>query len=167
MRRFATVVAVVLVAVFGMSDVFAQGLGFMGVGGRLGYAKPSDFDGSIAFGAHVHLGEIIENLVLMPNVDYFSKDEVSFLSVNGNVRYYFPTEGAVDLFAGGGLGFVRVSVDLGQFGGDVSETEIGLNLLGGADFAVAENIAITGQVIYVTEGEQIKVLGGVTYFLSQ
>lgn len=161
MKKVGTFFAITaLIVAFGIGDVAAQNIGFKGVGGRLGFVDAKGIDGTIIFGGHVHLGEIIENLVLIPSVDYFSKSSVDFLSINGNVRYYFPTSGNIDLFAGGGLAIVRVS-------NGASDTELGLNLKGGAEMPLSDNLVGTAELIYVTKGEQIKIMGGITFLLGQ
>ena len=165
MKRVGFVSILILVLlVFTLSDSSAQ-IGFKGVGGRLGFVTADGSQSGIIFGAHVNLGEIIPGLALVPNIDYWS-DSIDYLSVNANVRYYFPTGGSVDLFALGGLGFVRVKVDLGPFG-SVSNTEFGLNLGGGAEIPLSDNLKGVGMLVLNTEGTQIKIMGGVTYMLGQ
>lgn len=156
---------------FTFSDSAAQ-LGFRGVGGGLGFVKPNNIDGTVLFGGQVDLGEIIPGLALVPMVDFFSKSGFDFFSINGNVRYYFPTSSNLDFFATGGLAIVRVSVpeiNVPGFGtaGGGSNTEIGLNLGGGVDIPLTDKLVGTGQIIYVTEGEQIKIIAGVTVLLGQ
>ena len=163
-----TILMLVLL-VFTFSDSSAQ-IGFKGVGGRLGFVTADASQSGIIFGGHVNLGEIIPGLALVPSVDYWS-DDLDFLSINGNVRYYFPSGGNIDLFAVGGLGFVRISVPevstpFGTVGGG-SATEIGLNLGGGAEIPLSDNLKGVGMLIFNTEGSQIKIMGGVTYMLGQ
>ena len=76
------------------------------------------------------------------------------------MRYYFPTEGNVDLFAEGGLAIIRT-------GGDApSSTEFGLNLGGGASIPLSDNLVGTAMLVYGTEAEQIKIMGGVTFMMG-
>ena len=165
---FVTILMLVLL-VFTFSDSSAQ-IGFKGVGGRLGFVTADASQSGIIFGGHVNLGEIIPGLALVPNLDYWSND-FDFLSVNANVRYYFPSGGNIDLFALGGLGFVRVSTPdimtiLGTIEGG-SATEFGLNLGGGAEIPLSDNLKGVGMLIFNTEASQIKIMGGVTYMLGQ
>lgn len=171
MRKFLTLnLTLIFILILTSGVAFSQSMGFKGVGGRLGFVKPNNIDGAVIFGAHVHLGEIIENLVLMPSIDYFSKSSVDFFSINGNVKYYVPASESINVFGGGGLAIVHTSAPsvnvpgVGKVGG--SDTKLGLNILGGADFPVADNLTATAQIIYVTKGEQFKVLGGITYMLG-
>jgi len=165
MKRVGLISVIMLVLlIFTFSDSSAQ-IGFKGVGGRLGFVTADGSQSGIIFGGHVNLGEIIPGLALVPNIDYWS-DTIDYLSVNANVRYYFPTGGSVDLFGLGGLGFVRVKVDLGPLG-SVSNTEFGLNLGGGAEIPLSDNLKGVGMLVFNTEGSQIKIMGGVTYMLGQ
>ncbi len=171
---FVSILMLVLL-VFTFSDSSAQAdIGFKGVGARLGYVDADFINGTILFGGHADLGSIIENLVIMPSIDYFSKNSVKFLSINANVRYYFPTSGDIDFFAGGGLAFVRVDLPdvtvtvpgLPTITSGGSSTGLGLNLKGGAEMPISDNMKGTAELIYVTEGSQIKIMGGVTFMMG-
>jgi len=173
---FVTILMLVLL-VFTFSDSSAQ-IGFKGVGGHLGFVDGEGSLSGILFGGHVNLGEIIPGLALTPSFDYWSDSGANILNINGDVRYYFPTDGNIDFFAGGGLALVRVSVDdttipdpfnpgntITFEGG--SDTELGLNLGGGASIPLSDNLVGTAMLVYGTKGEQIKIMGGVTYMLGQ
>ncbi len=173
---FIAVFMLVLLA-FTFSDSSAQ-IGFQGVGGHVGFVDGEGSLSGILFGGHVNLGEIIPGLALAPSFDYWSDSGANILNINGDVRYYFPTGGNIDFFAGGGLAIVRVSVDDITFpdpfnpgntitieGG--SDTELGLNLGGGASIPLSDNLVGTAMLVYGTKAEQIKIMGGVTYMLGQ
>ncbi|MFQ5603199.1 MAG: hypothetical protein ACE5HS_08015 [bacterium] len=163
MKKAASIFACTLIILaFAFNNSEAQSIGLTGVGGRLGFVDASRTNGTIILGVHAELGEIIENLALVPSIDYFSKHSVSYLSFNGNVRYYFPSSSHIDFFGGGGLALLRVDLPAGLG----SDTSLGLNLLGGADFPVSDNLIATAQLIYNTEGDQIKILGGITYLID-
>ena len=115
---------------------------------------------------------------MAPSVDYWSDSGSNVLNINGDVRYYFPTSGNIDFFAGGGLAIVRGSSDditgpdpnnpsntITFKGG--SSTKLGLNLGGGASKPLSDNLVGTAMLVYGTEAEQIKIMGGVTYMLGQ
>ncbi len=171
MKRVGFVSILILVLlVFTFSDSSAQ-IGFKGVGGHLGYVAGEGSLSGILFGGHVDLGEVIPNLAIAPSVDYWSDSGLSILNINADVRYYFPTEGNIDFFATGGLALVRVSIDdistpFGTVGGG-SNTEIGLNLGGGASKSLSDNLVGTAMLVYGTQADQIKIMGGVTYMMGQ
>lgn len=166
---FITIFMLVLL-VFSFSDSSAQ-IGFKGVGGRLGFVTADGNVSTIVFGGHVNLGEIIPGLVIVPSIDYWSESILNWLSINGNVRYYFPTGGNIALFGGGGLAFNRTSVDIPSFGGfgggSVSDTGISINLTGGAEMPISDTLVGTAMIMFNTDGSQIKIMGGVTYMLGQ
>ncbi|MBI4418155.1 MAG: porin family protein [Ignavibacteriales bacterium] len=125
--------------------------------------------GGFAIGVGANLGELTPGLYLMPEIGYWttSKDfgqdvswSLSNFAINGNVHYRFPS-GAVTPYVGGGLGinFVSSTVKVptvtipgfGTFGGETkgSETRLGINLLGGASYALNPSMSIGGQFRYV------------------
>lgn len=144
----------------------AQGINLKGIGGRLSVVDPEGTGGTIGFGGHLHLGEVIPFLVLYPSLEYWSKSSISSFTINGDVRYYFPTPGNIDFFAGGGLAISFISIDLGNR--DENDTDIGLNLLGGADFPVSENLVATAKLKYlVSDRNVLKITGGITYLFRK
>ncbi len=163
-----TLICALVLLVFASTDSTAQQIGFKGIGGRLGLV--SSGGSTIIFGVHANLGEIIENLVIFPSIDYWSKNNTGVFSINGNVRYYFPTGGNIDFFAGGGLSLMRWSWDgydtgLGTVGGG-SDIDFGLNLLGGVDIPVQDNLVASAKIIFNTHGDQLKIMGGITFLLG-
>jgi hypothetical protein len=80
---------------------------------------------------------------------YFVEDPVTFWTLDVNGQYRFIEPGPFGAYAIAGLDIARVSVDLGPLGGDASDTEIGLNLGIGAEYAVTENVEIFGELKYV------------------
>ncbi len=169
-----TLILTFVVLFFANDNSMAQRLGFKGIGGRFGFTKPENIDLALAFGANVHLGELIENLVLYPGVDYWAKSKTEFgikqttksFTINGDLCYYFPTEGSVDFFAGSGLAFSFNSVDTP--GNDFSENDVGLNLLGGVDFSLSKNIVVTLKAIFlISDSNAFKMYGGLTYILGE
>ncbi|HEX9655162.1 MAG TPA: outer membrane beta-barrel protein [bacterium] len=160
---------------FSVSTGMSQNLGFNGIGGRLSYVDVEDVDGGIGFGAHANLGEIIQNLVLYPSFEYFGKTDdsqgididISFISINADARYYIPTQGTIDPFVGGGLAIHFSKADAGAFG-DTSETDFGLDLLGGIDVPVSDNLVATAKLKYViSDSKALKITGGITFLLGK
>ena len=157
MRRFIIFFSVMGI-LFVVNQTMAQGLGFKGVGGRLSFVDPEAVSGTIGFGGHVDFGEIIKNLVLYPSFEYWSKSSFSVVSINGDIRYYFPTGGNVDFFAGGGLAILFGDID----------TNLGLDILGGADFPVSDNLVATAKIKFViSDVDALKITGGLTYLLDK
>ena len=162
---FVSIIMLVLL-IFSFSDSSAQ-IGFKGVGGHLGYADGGVSPGAIMFGGHVNLGEIIPGLSIMPSVDYWSKDNVSQFSINGSVGYALPVSESVNVIAVGGLTWVKASFDTGIPGLDIDVSGIGLNLGGIASVPMSDNMSVGGGIFYETKGEQLKIVGGFTFWLGQ
>ncbi len=177
------------------SSSFAQGLGFKGIGCGAGYTSVSvsGSDGSetlpgFAFSAHVNLGNIIDNLSIYPEVQYFttSKDftdpsvpnttatwKLNDFAININAHYDFPTGGSVAPYIGAGVGYNMLSTDFTITGdyisGSVSGTDskFGINLEAGANFNVGSSVMIFVEPRYVllSDLNHLIVKAGVTYSL--
>jgi opacity protein-like surface antigen len=176
-RTGIAVICTLMLLGFTFSDSDAQ-IGFKGVGAHLGYVDAEGIDGTIMFGGHVNLGEIIPGLSLVPSVDYWKKSaselgidvDFSQLSVNANVAYALPVGESINVMAIGGIAWVRVKADVSVSGfGSASGTDsgIGLNLGGIVSVPVSDNLSVGGGIIYTTEGEQLKIVGGFTFWLGQ
>lgn len=179
-RILIGVFTVALLCSLGAGTSSAQeGLGFYGIGGRLSYVNPESLDGTIGFGVHADLGEVfVENLRIFPSIEYWSKSEggggfdvdFSQLAVNADARYYFPTSGNIAIFAGGGLVLAFNSADVNTpfGGGDATSTDIGLDLLGGIDLPIQENLNFTAEAKFLASDLSVfKISAGVTYMLGK
>ncbi|HTV22731.1 MAG TPA: outer membrane beta-barrel protein [Polyangiaceae bacterium] len=83
---------------------------------------------------------------------YFVDDPASFWTVDLNGQYRFVGPGPFGAYFIAGLDIARFSidVDLGPLGDDdVSDTEVGLNLGIGAEYAVSHNVELFGELKYV------------------
>jgi hypothetical protein len=102
-------------------------------GPRLGYTHDDAFD-QVHLGGQAWIRDLIDpNVVLLPSVELGFGDDATVFALNGDVVYEF-TELAQDpwsFYAGGGLGFIRWD------SGDFDDTDIGLNLVGGATYDLA------------------------------
>ena len=184
MRRITAIIALSILVV---GIAFGQNIGFYGIGGGLGFTSVSTSGealSGLSFHARAELGEIIENLYIVPEISYWSvsKDfgddilggnyEWSFsdFAINANVQYRFEMEGSIVPYAGGGLGlnFVSSTVEVPFFGKvSGSDTKIGLNLLGGAHMNLEGNIKPYAEFRYVVVStmNHFMLMAGVVYFL--
>lgn len=83
------------------------------------------------------LNRLVQNLPLRAaaSFDYFFIDNVTYFEINANVLYSFTMANSpVTPYAGGGLNYARMSVDFGPPIGSQSNSDVGLNLVGGVQF---------------------------------
>ena len=149
-----------------------HGMGFEGMGARIGFVDPENASSTVALGLHVDLGEFVRNVHIMPLVEYWkvgvSGIDVSDLTLASDVNLDFPVQGGrVVPYAGGGLGFHFVKFDnpFAPPGFDNSKTKLGLNIQGGIKNQVMPNLGIFGEVkyVFVSDVNQLKIMGGFTY----
>ncbi len=99
---------------------------------------------------------VMDQLRAEPSFTYYlKKDNVGMWDFSLNAHYLFPVMDGLNLYPLAGLSMFGVSVsipeiDLGPLGtiggGSESSSEIGLNIGGGADYALTENIAVGGEI---------------------
>lgn len=178
----------VLIYLMSVSLVAAQtNIGFMGIGGKLGYVKPEDIDGTFGLGFLVDLGTITPLLRLEGNVDYWSKSydddfrdldadwKYSDLSFGATTKYFFPTQGNVNPYAGGGLAihiFSRKweSEEAHPVRGrdwDDSETDIGFHMVGGIETDLSPQMKGAGEFRYtIADPNNWGIFCLITYLLK-
>jgi hypothetical protein len=184
MKRMA---ATIVFSILFVGVVFGQGIGFYGIGGGLGFTNvsvSSESMSGLSFHARAELGEIIENLHIVPELSYWSVSEdfgddilggsyewkFSDFAINANVQYRIDMEGSIAPYVGGGLGlnFVSSTVDVPFFGSvSATDTKIGLNLLGGAHLNLEGNIKPYAEFRYVVVSDMghLMIMAGIVYFL--
>ncbi len=99
---------------------------------------------------------------------FFVDDPLSFWDLNTNANYVFLNNETSMLYALAGLNIatVKVSLDLGPFGGNVSEsaTEVGLNIGGGGELVLSDQINGFGEIRYVLgDADQLVLTAGILY----
>ncbi len=147
------------------------------LGGQLSFAD--DFD--LGIGARATFGlPTPAPLEIVGTIDYFFPDDVpgvdiSYWEINANLVYLFRIPApSVTPYAGGGLNFSRISanVDLSEFGGvevpgiAASNSEMGLNLLGGARFNLGSLTPFAELRFELGGGEQFVISGGALFRLG-
>lgn len=160
-------IVVLLVLVFALSfvtNLAAQDIGFYSVGGKVALLLPEDpWSTGFSIGAVANLGEITDNLQLVPSLAYWFSGydiegadnySVNNLQIAGDVHYLL--ENVEGLYFGGGLSlnFINWDYPSVEFTYDPvtgfptgysstkaseSKTKVGLNLLGGYEIPVGKN----------------------------
>lgn len=137
----------------------------------------SDFGGDFAIGGDVRydLSENVGSPIQLSGAFdfYFVEDQTvanplgpnqersaSAFTIDLNGLYNFPTEGAISPYAGGGLGIVGTSL------GDASDTDVGVNLTGGAEFEAGSLRPFAqAQVSFGGDFTRFGITGGVLFAL--
>jgi len=137
----------------------ANAYDFSGAGGKLGYANPEDLDGTAMLGVHAELEQHGTRVHLLPNIMYWNVNRVRDVNPNFDVYYHFHREGRMSPYLGGGLGLNFVRYDRT----DRSDTDLGMNLLGGLRFPGTSNHYFLEGRYTASYIPQVSLLGGVTF----
>lgn len=164
MRIRSTIIAAAAL----MLAVPATGTAQVSLGPQLSWGGDTD----IGIGGRVLVGvESLPRWDFIGTFDVFFPDDgpnndVSYWEANGNLAYNFVIEDAESIFpyVGGGLNIGRVSNEFDD-GSDVSNTDLGINLLGGTQFEAASVIPFV-EIRLLIEGApdgQVVLTGGVLF----
>ena len=164
MKKWLIAAGVVAAAGFMADPAEAQQFGV-----KASYAD--DFDLGIGVLAQTALGDVIdldEDSPLSPvtgrvGFDWYFPDcggDCSYFEINADGLYPLEFGEGFAPYVGGGLNIARISFDFGGFGGgDVSNTEIGLNAIGGAMFDLGGFDVGAEAKIELGGGEQFVLAG--------
>ncbi len=108
-----------------------EGLRYRGWGLRGGFGFDPD---QAIIGAHVDLGEFTPHLRFVPNLELGFGDDAWVISGTLPVHWVFELGGSITPYAGGGLAVGWIDHDKKG-----SDTEIGLKLIGGAEFNLVDD----------------------------
>lgn len=142
----------------------------VGLGGQLSVADDAD----LGIGARATFGlPTPAPLEIIATADYFFPDDgpgvdVTYWELNANLVYLFQIPASVIApYAGGGLNFVRFSFDSELFPGEAySDTDLGVNLLGGARFNLGPITPFGELRIELGGGEQFVFSAGALFQLG-
>ena len=125
---------VILLAVIGLVlTTTAASAQMAGIGPRLGVSIDPD---QFAFGGQVKVGPYSSDIFLVPNIEVGLGDDLTIIQFNFDVDYYIPVSNtSLAPYVGAGLGVAVIDFDNDRFGRTDSNTEAGLNILGGLQFA--------------------------------
>lgn len=145
-------------------------------GPQLSFADDADFGVGLRVEAPLSQlmtlepGSEASTMFLIGSFDWFFPDDgdvdgvdVRYFEINANVGYPLDVEG-FDPYVGGGLNIANggVSFDDPAFE-DTSDTEVGLNLLGGLKFPVGGMNAFAEARIELSGGEQFVISAGLLF----
>lgn len=139
---------------FIMGSAFAQ-KGIQAFGVNLGYGSEIE---SASIGVKYQYN-ITNNIRLEPSANYFfEKRGIDMFDFNANAHYLIPTENNIRLYPLAGLTFTRW--DFGKVA-----NRLGLNIGGGADFDVSDNLFVNFELKYqiIKDLDQAVFNVGLTY----
>ncbi len=137
----------------------ARAFGVDGLGGRLGYSSPENLDGTAAMGVHADLAERGTHLHLQPNMMFWSVDGTSDVSPNMDAYYHFRGDRRVSPYVGGGVGLNFIHND----SIDRSNTDVGMNLVGGLRFPGGGNRYFVEGRYTASDVPQVSLMTGITF----
>ena len=84
--------------------------------------------------------------------------------INANVHYLFPMASNIRVYPSAGLTYAKWSADAGH-GWEVSTSKFGLNLGGGAEFDISDNLMMNVELRYqlVSDFDQSLIHVGIAY----
>ena len=153
------ILAAVMLCFAGVESASAQGFRW---GPQVSLAEDADF----GVGARVEFDFANSPLTIIGSFDYYFPDgPVDYWEINGNLIYNFtiPSAPTVTPYAGGGLNIAHASWDGGNLVDDSSDTDAGLNLLGGARFDAGAIMPFIEMKFEIAGGEQFVVTGGLLF----
>lgn len=123
----------------------------------------------VHLGAHLEAGELFTQGYFVPNVEIGFGDHITTIAFNPELVYRFLKRSKSNwgFYAGGGLGINYYKLDVPEgFRGDDSDTELGLNILGGMsrklssgnEFFVELKLGVTDEM------PDAKITAGLTFF---
>jgi hypothetical protein len=157
MRKTILLVAILLMAA-GTNEARAQGFRW---GPELSLADDADF----GIGARMEFDFAGSPLTLIANGDvFFPGNDITWIELNANLIYNFDLASAptVTPYAGGGLNIRYASWDNGSLDND-SDTDPGLNLLGGVRFDAGSISPFVEAKFEIEGGDQFVVTGGILF----
>lgn len=127
-------------------------------------------DADLGVGARIALGlpQVREGVQLHVSGDYFFIDcpsgiDCSWIEVNANLQLPVPLTPDLNTYAGAGLNVARVKVGIDGLGSDysASNTEVGVNILGGLRFNAAAFTPFVEASLTLGGGEQFAIRAGI------
>lgn len=135
MRKIAFAVLVAAAAAL-PSSASAQRAQPVRFGAQLSYG--SDIDLGIGGRVRIPLPQVYQGVGLDGSFDYFFPGgNLTFWEINADGNYTFPVKNSsIEPYVGAGINYAHVSADCGGLDIDCSDSNAGLNVLGGARFGV-------------------------------
>lgn len=170
MKRLSIVVTALLLALAIPTEGFAQA--DIKIGPRIGIpvGDISDLGGNLFLGADARIESEDLPVIINPTFDFYLMDDYAtgvsqtLFTVDGNALYEFEIEDASFApYAGAGIAITRWSIDADVPG--AGDTDIGLNLVGGARFPLESFEPFVQANFGVGDLDRFGLAGGVLFSL--
>jgi len=162
------------------SSAFAGNLGLKSIAPKIGLAMPENLDTTFYLGVGAKMGEITDNLELVPFLGFWSsgKDELgwdwSFSDFQFGADVHYGIKGVEGLYGGGGLSFNIFTSKweytyLGQKHDDSdSEFKIGFDILAGYETPIGSKTAFA-EIKYniINDFNTLEITVGVNFDLKK
>ena len=171
MKKYAVLAVLVFSLMLSSGPLYAQ----VRLGGQMSYGSDTDF----GLGARLSLGldQLLEGLEVAGAFDWFFPDlesddddlDYTYFEINGNFLYNFSLQRTTIFipYAGAGVNIAHGSLDSEILGDDeveVSDTEVGMNILGGMKVNLTERLQPFIECRFeIGGGEQFVVTGGLLF----
>jgi outer membrane protein X len=147
MKHFLQKAAIAAIAVTMSMAAVAQQKGDKAAGGNLVFGSGNSYS-NIGIGAKFQYS-VTDPIRLEGSFTYFlEKDYVSMWDLSVNGHYLFPVADKVTVYPLAGLGILGTKVDFGF--GSSSDSNLGVNLGGGADFKLSDRVILNAELKYKT-----------------
>lgn len=165
-KSLVLVLALCLVACAAMAQDEAAASKKMEIGLRAGYSMSPD---QFHFGAHTDLGQVIEPLRLVPNIEIGFGDNITMICLNGDLLYDFPD---TPFSVGGEIGINYIKYDFGEFssipGLDIDDTDTGLgvSILGNYNYLMSngKTLLLEAKLGLTDKTPDFKITAGYNFF---
>lgn len=170
--KLSTITAALMVLSLVPALAPAADFGWQGWGPRVGISSDPD---QVTGGVHIDLGEFAPGVRFQPSADIGFGDDVTTLTANAMVAYYFPVDAPVTPYAGGQVtaAFYDFDSDCKGFGRKFfnrhaddcdTETEIGPMAVGGIEMDLSGgNRFLAELAVGFSDLPEVKVTAGWTF----
>ena len=119
----------------------------------------SDDPDQFLFGGQIEPDPVAENLHIVPSGEVGISDDLFSLQFNGDVQYRFRTDSGIRPYVGGGLTLAWYDAE----GNGDSDTEIGLNVLGGLYFGKSTPMFVDLKLCLAGDTPDLKAVFGINF----
>jgi hypothetical protein len=156
MQTGSIVRLVSIIAALAITSTSALAQASTHVGTRIGYNFQTD---EVVLSGNLTV-PISTRIEFYPSLELYMPDRGNKIGFNGDVRVFLPTRAIYDLYAGGGLGIVNQNL------GEISNTDVGINLLFGIESRVGRIHPYGEAKLLIHDDTQFVLLAGVNFTLG-